>query len=208
MHIIDVIFVLIFCIFWYIYTNYTTYIGIYLSIFTLFFANTLVYVNNYGVHFMIKAELVIFTALCIYSGIIYECLQHSINRILTWLIRLNIGVLIFTIHNYVLQFLLLVSAITTPYVGVRNDKIQLTTFLINPDLWVIFTTLVLTWYYHDNVYFKNNNSIFFVLLALYIPAILHFLNNQYFESRAFLLCLSVIFDAFNHQKSIFDIKFD
>jgi hypothetical protein len=162
-------------------------------------------VNNYKTPFMLKMHLIIFTSMCIFIGLLYDCIQNLINKILTWLIRLNIGVLIFAINNYLIKCLLFFSVITTPYVLINNKSIEMKPSFINKDLWVFLTTIILLWFYNENIHFKNNNSFIHVLISLIIPCIFHFMNDKYFESRAMLLCLTMIFDIFNHNKSLSQI---
>jgi hypothetical protein len=204
---IDILFLIIFLLILFVYMNYSKSIGLYLSIFTIFFSNFLIYVNNYGSLFMIKEVFISFTSLCIFSSIIYKCIAEPVNNILTWLVRLNIFILIFTVTNIFLQISLFFTTITTPYIIVKNSELKLSSTIITVTSWIILVTITLYWYYNDNIYFKNNNSFDLVLFSLFIPFIMHFYNNMYFESRAILLCLSLIFDVFNHNKSIFDITY-
>jgi len=203
--IIHLIFITTFVILWNLYIGYSKQIGLYLSAITFILVTIMPSVNNYKTPFMLKMHLIIFTSICIFIGILYDCIQNSINKILTWLIRINIGVLIFAIDNYLIKGLLLFSVITTPYVFINNKSIDLTSSFINKDLWVFLTTIILLWFYNENIYFKNNNSFTLVLISLIIPCIFHFINNKYFESRAILLCLAIIFDIFNHNKSLSQI---
>ena len=79
---IEILYILVFFAF-YIWYTVNKYVGLYLSVFTLFFSNFLIYVNNYGTLFMIKATLICFTSLCLFSGIIYKCIEGAVNKILT-----------------------------------------------------------------------------------------------------------------------------
>ena len=163
------------------------------------------FANNYkSAGFMIKMNLIVFSAHCIMIGLIYKCTRTSINQIFTWSIRLNIGILLFVAENYIIKSLLLFSAITTPYIYM-NDTIVLKSSFINKDLWVFLTGIILLWFYITNKDFNTNNTLYIVLLAIIIPTIFHFINNKYFESRAILMCLVLIFDVFNHNKNIIKI---
>ena len=204
---IDVIFLVLFFLIMFVYINYNKFICLYVSIFTIFFSNFLIYVNNYSSLFMIKEVFISFTSLCIFTGIIYKCMAEPMNNILTWLVRLNIFILIFTVSNLFLQLLLLITTITTPYIRVKNSELNLSSTVIAVTSWMVLVTTTLFWYYNANMYIKYNNSFHLVLFSLFIPFIMHFYNNMYFESRAILLCLTLILDVFNHQKSIFDLTF-
>lgn len=202
--IINIIFLITFMLIWNIYTH-SKYIGLFLAIFTFFIVILMPFVNNYkSAGFMIKMNLIIFSSLCIMIGLIYKCTRHSINQILTWSIRLNIGILLFVAENYIIKALLLFSAITTPYIYI-NDTIVLKPSFINKDLWVFLTGIILLWFYITNKDFNTNNTLYIVLLAIIIPTLFHFINNKYFESRAILMCLVLIFDVFNHNKNIIKI---
>jgi hypothetical protein len=142
---------------------------------------------------MIKAVLISFTALCIFSGVIFQCMEAPVNKILTWLVRLNILVLAFTIPDIYLQGLLFLSTITVPQIAAENGKLNLKPTIIPVSSWVILVTVTLSWFYNVNIDFKNNNRIRLTLFSLFIPVIMHFYNNTYFESRSMLLCLTLIF---------------
>lgn len=204
-HNIDILFLIVFCLTWITYKEYNV-IGLYLSIFTIFFSNFSIYTSGYGALFMIKSVFVTFTSLCIFGGIIYKCLESPVNKILTWLVRLNVFILIFSIDINWLRLLLFISTITVPYIKIKDGKLNLESSIIDKNLWIILSTCVLAIYYNINFYFKSNNSYSMVLISLFIPFILHFYSNMYFESRAIMLCLTLCFDVFNHNKSIFNIQ--
>lgn len=190
---IEVLFLVIFLVTYFVFINHTRYVALYLSIFTLFASNLITCTANYTALFMIKAVLISFTALCIFSGQLFQCMEAPVNAMLTWLVRLNILVLIFTISNIYLQGLLLLSTIAVPQIAAKNGVLDLKPTLIPVSSWVILVTLTLFWFYNNNIDFKNNNRIRLTLLSLFIPVIMHFYNNTYFESRSMLLCLTLIF---------------
>lgn len=200
--IIEVSFLMTFCLLYFIFIQHTKSVGLYLSIFTLFFSNFLICTANYTALFMVKAVFISFTALCIFCSIIYKCMEIPVNKYLTWLVRLNIFILIFTISDIYLQGLLFLSTITVPHIEAKNCVLNLEPIFIPVYLWVFLVTLTLFWFYNYNIYFKNNNSIILTLFSLFIPFIMHFYNNTYFESRAILLCLTLIFDIFNQKTNI------
>lgn len=223
---LNIIFLLTFILIWNLY-SYTKFVGLILSIVAFFMVIFMPFVNNYkSIGFMIKMNLIVFSSICIMIGLLYKCTQDSINKILTWTIRLNIGVLLFSIDNYVIKTLLLFSAITTPYLYITNkpdepneltettekndnenneSSIVLKSSFIDKDLWVLLTGLILIAYYTKSKSFNKNTSFCIVLLAIFIPTIFHFINNTYFELRLILLCLVIIFDVFNHNKNIIKI---
>jgi hypothetical protein len=187
---------------WTLYTGYSKYVGLYLAVFTFFAVTIMPSINDYKAPFMIKMHLIIFTALCVFIGILYKCTRDLINNVLTWLIRLNIGVLFFAIDNVFIQGLLLLSTITTPYVIASDSGILLRSSFINKDLWVILTGIILFVYYNSDIDFVVNTTLFMILLAIIIPTMFHFINNKYLETRVMLLCLCIIFDIFNHNKDV------
>ncbi len=200
------LFLLVFALFFYMYNSDKRY-GLYLSIFTLFFSMFLPYVADYTPLMMLKLTLINITALVYTSGILFECVRAYSNQWLTWLLRINIACLIPTIHNTFLQFLLLLTTITTPMTTVDAISIRFKSYIIDKNAWVVLCTFVLGWYYYDNIYFRLNPSRPLTYTALLVPAGLHFIKYPYLESRLILLMLTEIFDAFNHRKSITNIEF-
>ncbi len=200
------LFLAVFAVFFYVYNSDKRY-GFYLSLFTLFFSMFLPYVADYTPLIMLKLTLINITALTYTSGILFDCFRSYSNRWLTWLLRINIACLIPTIHNTLLQFLLLATTITVPITTVDNIKINFKSYIIDKNAWVILCTLVLGWFYYDNIYFRTNPSEPLTYTALLVPAGLHFMKYPYLESRLILLMLAEIFDAFNHRKSITNLEF-
>jgi hypothetical protein len=76
---------------------------------------------------------------------------------------------------------------------------------INKDVWVFITGIILLIYYNTHVSFLINNSFPLVLFAILIPTLFHFINNKYLESRAMLLCLCIIFEAFKTDQNVFKL---
>ena len=189
----EILFLAIFFVIYFIFLNHTKYIALYLSIFTLFFSNFLTCTANYTALFMIKAVLISFAALCVFTGVMFSCMEVPVNKMLTWLVRLNILVLVFTVSNIYLNGLLLLSTITVPHIEAKNGVLNLKPTFLPVSFWVILVTFALFWFYNHNVDFKNNNRFWLTLLSLFIPVFMHFYNNTYFESRAMLLCLTLIF---------------
>ena len=200
--IIELVFLISFGIIWTLYTEYSKYVGLYLAVVTFFAVTIMPSINDYKAPFMIKMHLIIFSALCVFTGILYKCTRDLINNVLTWLVRLNIGILFFAIDNMLIKGLILLSTITTPYISASDSGILLRSSFINKDLWVILTGIILFIYYNSDIDFVINNTLFMILLAIIIPTLFHFINNKYFESRFMLLCLCIIFDIFNHNKNV------
>jgi hypothetical protein len=124
--------------------------------------------------------------------------------ILTNLFRLNIGCMIITVKEIWIILLLLLTTITTPIVKVSNGKVYLHSFLLNINVWVILSTIVLLFAYLFNTFFCSN--IYFVIAALLIPMIIHFTSNQFLESRLIFLCLIVWLHLFkNNDKPLLQL---
>ena len=201
-------FTILFFIIWIFYNKNIANIGLFLATFCVFFGNVLIYISGFGVLEMIKITLITFTSFCIFLSIKYPCVQDFTNKILTWLIRLNIGCLFFATENRLLQLFLLLTAITTPIITSSNSSLKLDGVFIDKDLWVILCTIVLAWFYNTYYWFVNSNSYTFTLLAIIIPMIIHFVNQKYFEARALMLCMLLVMHPFNNDKSIFKIKME
>lgn len=197
-----ILYLISFGVLWKLYTDYSKYVGLYLSVLTFFIVTLLPLVHGYKTPYIIKCHLIILLSFCIFIGILYDCTRKLINPSLTWLLRINIGVLFFSIDDWIIQGLLLFSAITTPYVSAKDKGIQLRSSFINKDVWVVVTGIILLIYYNTHVSFLINNSFPLVLFAILIPTLFHFINNKYLESRVMLLCLCMIFEAFKTDQNI------
>ena len=197
-----ILYLISFGVLWKLYTGYSKYVGLYLSVLTFFIVTLLPLVHGYKTPYIIKCHLIILLSFCIFIGILYDCTRKLINPSLTWLLRINIGVLFFSIDDWIIQGLLLFSAITTPYVSAKDKGIQLRSSFINKDVWVVVTGIILLIYYNTHVSFLINNSFPLVLFAILIPTLFHFINNKYLESRVMLLCLCMIFEAFKTDQNI------
>lgn len=200
---IEVLYLISFGILWTLYTRYSRHVGLYLSVVAFFLLSIQGAVNDYKAPFMLKVHLVVFTAVCLFTGILYKCTRNLINQVLTWLVRLNIGILFFAIESWWIKGLLLFSAITTPFMIASDAGILLRSSFIQKDLWVVFTCAILVLYYTSDVDFVTHNLLYMILFAILIPSLLHFIHNTYLESRLFLLCLCILFDVFNH-KNVFN----
>lgn len=199
---IELLYLISFGIIWTLYTRYSKYVGLYLGVVAFFIVAILPAINDYKTPFILKVHLIMFTAACVFIGILYNCTRDLINKVLTWLVRLNIGILFFAIDDKWIKGLLLFSSITTPYMLASDAGIILRSSLIHKDLWVVLTCMILLFYYTSDIDFVTNTSLYMVLLAIIIPSLLHFTNNKYLESRIIMLCLCIVFDLFNHNKNV------
>lgn len=199
----EILYILSFCILWKVYTDYSKYIGLYLTVVAFFLVSIMPCIISYNASLMIKTQLVVFTSFCIFVGILYKSTRNIINPILTWLLRLNIGVLYFANENVFLKGMTLFIAITTPYVTTSDQGIVMRSSFLNKDVWVLLYTIGILVFYTVDVDFFTHNSYNLLLISLLIPLLLHFISNKFLESRVLLLCLCVVFYLFNHDKNVF-----
>jgi hypothetical protein len=149
-----------------------------------------------------KLQFVIFTAFCVFFGIIYKSTRNIINPILTWLLRINIGILYFALDNLWVKGLLLFSAITTPYFTASDTGIVMRSSFLNKEIWIVLTSFILIAYYTTDIDVYKTNNYTLLLIAIIIPTLFHFINNKYLESRIIILCLFIIFILFNTKKDL------
>lgn len=188
-------FVLITYICWLLYTNENTKpTGLILSILALFFTIILPYTKHYALTSMIKFYLIIITSILLFIATSYSCVK--INHILTWLLRINIACLVFSIDNPLLIAALLITALLVPYIHVTDGKALFSQkSIINPSAWIILSTAVLFWFYMYNKDFRTNPRLPMVLASLFIPAAAYFADGRYIEIRAVMLCSLLVFEA-------------
>jgi len=201
--ILEILYLLSFSILWKLYTGYSKYIGLYVSVIAFFLVTIMPYIHDYKAPFMIKMHLIIFTSLCVFVGILFKCTRNLINLVLTWLLRLNVGVLFFANENVFMKSLVLLTTITTPYLTATDKGIALRSFWINQHVWVLLYTITIALFYTVDLDFFKNNSYPILLIGIIVPMILHFISNTFVESRAILLCMTIGFDLFNHDKHVF-----
>jgi len=182
---------------WGIYNKpQTKLIGLTLAVIAMFSAIFLQYTKNYGATTMLKFYLIVITSIFVFIATAFPCVK--IDQVLTWLLRINIACLVFSISNMYLILALLIVAALTPTIKVSNSTAPFTTgTLIHPSIWMVLSTAVLFWFYNENKFFKSNASYPMVIAALIIPAVMYFTNGRFIESRAIMLCLLLIFDLFN-----------
>jgi len=110
------------------------------------------------------------------------------------------------IDNLFIKGMIIVLAITTPYIKTTNEGAVLRSSFMNKDLWVVLSTITIFLYYnHFGDFIHKTNSFMILVLTLGIPCLFHFVNNKFIESKIILLCLYFIFDLFNDNKSMMDI---
>ncbi len=200
--IVELLYVLCFCILWKLYTI-TKYVGLYLTVVSFFLVTLMPCIISYNASLLIKTQLIVFSSFCIFVGIIYKSTRNIINPILTWLLRINIGVLYFANESIFLKGLALFIAITAPYVTTSDSGIVIRSSFFNKDVWVLLYTIGLGIFYTVDLDFFKHDSYNILLLSLLIPLLLHFISNKFLESRILLLCLCIVFYLFNHDKNVF-----
>jgi len=200
--IVELLYVLCFYILWKLYTI-SKYVGLYLTVVAFFLVALMPCIISYNASLLIKVQLVVFLALCCFVGIIYKSTRNIINPILTWLLRLNIGVLYFANESIFLKGMSLFIAITSPYVTTSDSGIVMRSSFFNKDIWILLYTIGLLVFYTVDINFFKSHSYNLMVIALLIPFVLHFISNKFLESRLLLLCLGVVFYLFNHDKNVF-----
>lgn len=177
--------------------------GTILSIYGLFTAWRLKYIDNYENTTIFKAYLILSLALIIYLTTTNTISSDIFNKYASLLLMINILVLIFSYKSINEQKIIIIIAIlfiviTTPTLKYTNNQIVMESNIISKDLWIILQTVVLLAFYLTNYSFYMNPNIYLVLLSLLAPMILHFMSNKWLESRLFFLTVLLIFDQFYH----------
>ena len=189
--------IFVFFIIWFFY-NKNKQIGIYFTLLSMIIACFSPLLTNYGPSIMIKIMFVTIFSLLLSLSLNYTCI--NISSVLTNLFRLNILCMIITVKELWIILLLILTTITTPIVSVHNGKVHLRSVLLPVNVWVVFSSITLLFAYLFNIFFCDN--IYFVILALLIPMIIHFTVNQYVEARLIFLCLLIWFNLLqNNNKS-------
>lgn len=205
MDVITSIYPVVFLIVWTIYNKYSKFTGLLFSAFMAFYFLINVYVINYSFFSMIKQMFIIFTAICIFLGINYECTQNSINQILTWLVRLNVAILAFGDKRLWMKIVLILVAAMTPIFTITNGMLMTKNTVISMNIWVVIYTAVLCFLFSTNSYFRKNNSYGIIMICALIPCFMHFYSNQFLESRALILLLMMFLDSFMHSVSPYEV---
>ena len=189
---------------WGIYNNgpKPNYIGLTLAVIAMFSSIFLQYTKHRMPTTMVKYYLIVICSIFLFIATAFPCVK--IDQVLTWLLRINIACLVFSISNMYLIFALLFVAALTPSIKVSNSIAPFTSgTLIPPSIWIVLSTAVLFWFYNENKFVKNSASYYtMVIAALIIPAVMYFINGRFIESRAIMLCLLLIFDLFNDSNPV------
>ena len=190
------------CIFfWHFYRRSPKFgpkIGFYFVIATFFLVLCIPYFIGYKPPTMIKIGLVLFLTFIVAITKLYSCFESFANQIMTPLLRINIFILCFCIREQWIRFLLILTVLFTPIITITNGTLVLHPFVLNVDIWILFQTLVLTIVYIYCPWFCKN--IYNVIIALFLPLILHFKENRWGESRLFFLCILLWIDLFQHNR--------
>ena len=181
---------------------YDNRLGLILSVFGLFTAWRLKYTDNYENTTILKAYLVISFSVVIFLTVTNNIPKHIFNSTATWLLMINVFVLIFSYNSINRQRLCIIIAIlfiviTTPILKYKNNQITMDSNIINKDLWVVLYTTVLGIFFLTNQKFSMNPNIYLSLFSLLAPMILHFTSNKWLVSRALFLNLFIFTDLFN-----------
>ena len=193
------IFFSLLCIFYYKYKI----IGLIVSCILLFFGFLLYYNHDYTQAGIIKVYLVAIASTLLFYKLNTNW-EINLNYLLTFLLALNVFVLIFTviknpfsknyITSYFLAFCFLLLVVSTPFGYITKNKVELKQMFMNVNLYVILYTIILGYYFiiNRNPHFKK--SLYLHLSAIIIPFISHFVINKWAETRALCLCLVFIYD--------------
>jgi hypothetical protein len=180
--------------------NYT---GLILAVIAMFSTIFLQYTKHRMPITMVKYYLIVISSIFLFIATAFPCVK--IDQLLTWLLRINIACIVFSISNMYLIFSLLFVAAFTPSIKVSNSIAPFSSgSLIHPSIWIVLSTAVLFWFYNENKSFKNGSSYYYtmVIAALFIPAVMYFINGRFVESRTIMLCLLLIFDLFNDSNPV------
>jgi len=158
---------------------------------------------KYSYSTLIKAYLIVSLSLLIFLTNTNMISNYIFNRIATFLLMLNFFVLIFSFETIGKKELgliicILFIIITTPTIKYKNNDINMQSYLIDKDLWVILQTIVLSVFYLTNPNFYMDPSIYNVLFSLFISTIIHFTSNKWLVARALTLVIIIIFNIFYH----------
>jgi hypothetical protein len=160
--------------------------------------------NEWRKSTFIKTLLIVITSLLLFYKLNFVS-SININWFITIFVACNIFILIFDnidnpfnkvpVNNYFLAILFLIITFMIPYISVVKNKVIMTKMLVTPSIFVIMSTIALSIYYMSYPFFDEH--LYILLFAVILPAISHFINNKWLESRALLLCLFIIFDLFD-----------
>jgi len=180
--------------------NNKKFAGMMMAVLLLFIIPFQQYMVGYLPLVVHKCTLIILSGIVLFSALLFECIRNVVNRysILTHLFRLNILCLIVTVYNPIILCLNLLLVLTTPSIFAKNGNVEMKPNVVSIHWWVVLYTVFLIFYYMINPYFCSN--LLLVILALVIPCILHFVSNQFIESRVICLFLFILFDIVHNAK--------
>ena len=64
--IVETLYVVSFCILWKLYTDYSKYVGLYLTIVAFFLVSILPCIISYNASLLLKVQLIVFTSFCVF----------------------------------------------------------------------------------------------------------------------------------------------
>lgn len=153
---------------------------------------------------VIKIIIIVFPSLLLFYKLNFKS-SININWFITIVVALNFFMLIFDViknpfnkvpeNNYFLAILFLIITFMVPFISFVKNKVIMTKMLVTPSIFVIMSTIALSIYYMSYPFFYEH--LYILLFAVILPAISHFINNKWLETRALLLCLFIIFDLFD-----------
>ena len=184
-----IFFFMIFTVLCFFYENK---VGLFVSIIAFLTGWYLKYTDNYSYSTMFKVYLVIIPTIIMFLQLNNFIKIKNINLILRTATQANIAALIFSEHNFYIICVLILSILTTPYFAVKDNIINMKQHSINPSIWVIMTTIILTFYYSNNLGFSEHKNL--ALFCIWIPTITYFLFNRYLSVRGLLICCWFLFD--------------
>lgn len=177
-------------------------IGILITIIGLLLAHNLKTTDNYSYLTLSKIYLLLIGSFFLFVNIKNKQKKDYINIIITLFFQLNILCLVATVLNKpFIILLLIISTLTCPTLIIENSSIKMKKNIINNNFWVILVSITLTIYYLSNKDFKEH--LYIALFCIWVPLILHFIFNDFVESRALLLCCWILFDIYDEKNKGF-----
>lgn len=178
---------------------YENIIGLVVSVIACFLSWYLIYSDNYSYATLFKIYLVIIPTIILFLNLNKLIKMKHINFFLRISTQLNILALVFTENNFLIICSLLLSVLTTPYFILKNNKITMKPNIINTNIWIIMTAIVLTFNYIT--YSGWNEHKYIALFCIWVPTITYFLFNRYLSVRGLLLCCWFLFDLIDKKKT-------
>lgn len=92
---------------------------------------------KYSIFTKIKLYLIAIATIILFATKLQIIDEIIFNNCMTYFVMANIFVIIFTGNLYVINTLLIIATITTPYFTIKDGKIYMSDNIINKDLWII-----------------------------------------------------------------------